>query len=156
MESYKFEAPQLGVFITREARDAIRVISSKRDALRRKEISEYLYTQLDKCLKMIAVEEISGKDFVICTPERGVGKTTALLKLCKEYGAFYITTSSELNFLKHEALGMGYKDFPIVALNEDRIENFRARTVLKSECVKLEDVRKALGDFVNIVGIEEI
>ena len=105
---------------------------------------------------MIAVHEITGKDFIIFTPERTIGKTRALLELCVEYGALYVTEQHEINFLEHEAQQLGYTDLPFMAISAARREGLRIRTVLKSECVKLEKVREKFGSTINIIGIEEI
>lgn len=156
VKKYQIEPPQLGVYITPETREAIKETSCKRNKERIAEIEKHLHDELDKCLRMIAVHEITGKDFIIYTPERAIGKTRALLELCVEYGAFYVTEQHEINRLRLEAREFGYIDLPFMAVSELQHAGLRIRTVLKSECVKLEKVREKLGGTVNIIGIEEI
>lgn len=156
VKKYQIEPPQLGVYITPEMREAIKETAGKRDKERIAEIEKHLHDELDKCLRMIAVNEITGRDFIIFTPERAIGKTRALLELCVEYGALYVTEQSEINFLEHEAQQLGYTDLPFMTISEAWREGLRIRTVLKSERVKLEKVREVLGDTINIIGIEEI
>lgn len=140
VKKYQIEPPQLGIYITPETREAIKETAGKRDKERIAEIEKHLHDELDKCLRMIAVHEITGKDFIIFTPERTIGKTRALLELCVE----------------HEAQQLGYTDLPFMAISAARREGLRIRTVLKSECVKLEKVREKFGSTINIIGIEEI
>ncbi len=156
VKKYQIEPPQLGIYITPETREAIKETAGKRDKERIAEIEKHLHDELDKCLRMIAVHEITGKDFIIFTPERAIGKTRALLELCVEYGALYVTEQHEINFLEHEAQRLGYTDLPFMAISAARREGLRIRTVLKSECVKLEKVREKFGSTINIIGIEEI
>jgi hypothetical protein len=154
-KKYQIEPPQLGIYITPETREAIKETAGKRDKERIAEIEKHLHDELDKCLRMIAVHEITGKDFIIFTPERAIGKTRALLELCVEYGALYVTEQREINFLEREAR-LGYTDLPFMTISAARREGLRIRTVLKSECVKLEKVREKFGSTINIIGIEEI
>ena len=156
VKKYQIEPPQLGIYITPETREAIKETAGKRDKERIAEIEKHLHDELDKCLRMIAVHEINGKDFIIFTPERAIGKTRALLELCVEYGALYVTEQHEINFLEREAQQLGYTDLPFMAISAARREGLRIRTVLKSECVKLEKVREKFGSTINIIGIEEI
>lgn len=155
IKKFQIDPPQLGIYITPETQLAIIQTAHERDEERIAEIGKHLHDELDKCLKMIAVHEITGKDFIIYTPEIGIGKTRALLELCAEYGAVYVTEQDEISFLEHEAEQLGYTDLPFMAISEARRGETRIRTVLKSECVKLEKAREALGDIVNIVGIEQ-
>jgi len=90
VKKYQIEPPQLGIYITPETREAIKETAGKRDKERIAEIEKHLHDELDKCLRMIAVHEITGKDFIIFTSERAIGKTRALLELCVEYGALYV------------------------------------------------------------------
>jgi len=156
VKDYRKEPPKLGVYITPETREAIKETACKRDKERIAEIEQHLHDELDKCLRMIAVNEITGKDFIIYTPERAIGKTRALLELCVEYGALYITEQHEIDFLEHEARQLGYTDLPFITVSAMRRDGLRIRTVIKSECVKLEKVREKLGNIINIIGIEEI
>lgn len=156
VKKYQIEPPQLGIYITPETREAISKVAGEREENRIAEIEKHLHDELDKCLRMIAVHEITGKDFIIFTPERAIGKTRALLELCAEYGALYVTEQREINFLEHEAQQLGYTDLPFMAISAARREGLRIRTVLKSECVKLEKVREKFGSTINIIGIEEI
>lgn len=156
VKKYQIEPPQLGIYITPETREAISKVAGEREENRIAEIEKHLHDELDKCLRMIAVHEITGKDFIIFTPERAIGKTRALLELCVEYGALYVTEQHEINFLEREAQQLGYTDLPFMAISAARREGLRIRTVLKSECVKLEKVREKFGSTINIIGIEEI
>lgn len=156
VKKYKLEPPRLGIYITPETREAIKETSYKRDKERIAEIEKHLHDELDKCLRMIAVHEITGKDFIIYTPERVIGKTRALLELCAEYGTLYVTGKYEKDFLEHEAQQLGYTDLPFATIPELQTAGLRSRTILKSECLKLEKVREALGRTINIVGFEEI
>lgn len=156
MNRYQIEPPQLGIYITSETREAIKEMACKRNKERIAEIEKKLHDELDKCLRMIAVHEITGRDFIIYTPERAIGKTRALLELCVEYGALYVTEQQEIDFLEREARQLGYTDLPFMAISAMRREGLRIRTVLKSECVKLEKARRILGSTINIIGIEEI
>ena len=156
MIHYQIEPPQLGIYITPETREAIKETACERDKERIAEIEKKLHDELDKCLRMIAVHEITGRDFIIYTPERAIGKTRALLELCVEYGALYVTEQREIDFLEREARKLGYTDLPFMAISAMRREGLRIRTVLKSECVKLEKARRILGSTINIIGIEEI
>ncbi len=156
MIHYQIEPPQLGIYITPETREAIKETACKRNKERIAEIEKKLHDELDKCLRMIAVHEITGRDFIIYTPERAIGKTRALLELCVEYGALYVTEQREIDFLEREARKLGYTDLPFMAISAMRREGLRIRTVLKSECVKLEKARRILGSTINIIGIEEI
>lgn len=156
VKKYQIEPPQLGIYITPETREAISKVAGEREENRIAEIEKHLHDELDKCLRMIAVHEITGKDFIIFTPERAIGKTRALLELCVEYGALYVTEQHEINFLKLEARKFGYIDLPFATIPELQNARLRIRTILKSECLKLEKVREALGSTINIIGIEEI
>lgn len=157
MAKYQVKFPQLGVYITPETREVIDEMAGKRDKERIVEIEKYLHDELERCLRLIAVHEISGKDFIIYTPERAVGKTQVLLRLCAEYGAFYVAEQhDEINFLKREAQKLGYTDLPFATVSELQNVRFEIRTVLKSECLKLERVRNILGSTINIIGFETI
>lgn len=79
-----------------------------------------------------------------------------MLELCVEYGALYIIEQHEIDFLEHEAQQLGYTDLPFITISAVRREGLRIRTVLKSECVKMEKVREKFGNTINIIGIEEI
>lgn len=119
-KKYQIEPPQLGIYITPETREAIKETAGKRDKERIAEIEKHLHDELDKCLRMIAVHEITGKDFIIFTPERAIGKTRALLELCVEYGALYVTEQREINFLEREAQRLGYTDLPFMTISAAR------------------------------------
>jgi len=78
VKDYRKELPKLGVYITPETREAIKETACKRDKEHIAEIEQHLHDELDKYLRMIAVNEITGKDFIIYTPERAIGKNAGI------------------------------------------------------------------------------
>lgn len=105
--------------------------------------------------KQIAVEEITGQDFIIYTPERRIGKTEAALYLAHEYNMPYLVKLAQLDFVKRQAKEAGY-NIKFVPLSRPQIEGMRLRTILKDECIKTKEAREYIGKYINIIGIEEI
>ena len=64
-----------GVFITHRTREAIYATAAQRTEPELKECFTMLHDSMDRFGKQIAVEEITGQDFIIYTPERRIGKT---------------------------------------------------------------------------------
>lgn len=71
------------VFITQRTREVIHKIAEERSEEELKECFMMLHDSMDRFGKQIAVEEITGKDFVIYTPERRIAKTEAPLRELK-------------------------------------------------------------------------
>lgn len=146
-----------GIFITPETREKIREAAGERSG---KEINQYVedfYNALDKVLKMIAVSIPDTKEYIIYTPERRIGKSRALLKLANDYGAVIVTTVYEQDYLRQMAKELGYTEQRIVLLSElqRNLPGNRIRTIIKTETVKMADIRKQERDYY-IVGIEEV
>lgn len=114
-----------------------------------------LHDSMDRFGKQIAVEEITGQDFIIYTPERRIGKTEAALYLAHEYNMPYLVKLAQLDFVKRQAKEAGY-NIKFVPLSRPQIEGMRLRTILKDECIKTKEAREYIGKYINIIGIEEI
>lgn len=144
------------VFITHRTREAINKAAAQRTEPELKECFAVLHDSMDRFGKQIAVEEITGQDFIIYTPERRIGKTEAALYLANEYNMPYLVKTQQLEFLKQQAAANKY-DIKFVVLREIAItEGMRIRTILKDECIKTAEARKKLGQHINIIGIEKI
>jgi predicted kinase len=146
-----------GIFITPETREKIREAAGERSE---KDINQYVenfYNALDKALKMIAVSIPDTKEYIIYTPERRIGKSRALLKLANDYGAVIVAKEHERDCLRQMAKELGYTEQCIVSLSElqRKLPGNRIRTIIKTETVKLADIRKQERDYY-IVGIEEV
>ncbi|RKI44325.1 hypothetical protein D7V86_19915 [bacterium D16-51] len=146
-----------GIFITPETREKIHEAAGERSE---KDISQYVddfYNALDKALKMIAVSIPDTKEYIIYTPERRIGKSRALLKLANDYNAVIIATAHERDHLRQMAKELGYTEQCIVSLSElqSKLPGNRVRTVIKTETVRMADIRKRTSDYY-IVGIEEV
>lgn len=61
-----------GVFITHRTREAIYATAAQRTEPELKECFTMLHDSMDRFGKQIAVEEITGQDFIIYTPERRI------------------------------------------------------------------------------------
>ena len=130
-----------GIFITPETREKIREAAGERSE---KDISQYaddFYNALDKALKMIAVSIPDTKEYIIYTPERRI----------------VVTSEHERDHLRHMAKELGYTEQCIFSLPElkRKLPGYRVRTIIKTETVKLNDIRKQTSDYY-IVGIEEV
>lgn len=148
-----------GVLITQRTREAIHRAAGERTDTELKDCFKRLYDSMDQFAKRIAVEQITGQDFIIYTPERRIGKTEAALYLANEYNMAYLVKSYNLPFVRQQAEEKGYK-IKFITLNEitgmDRVINgMRARTILKDECIKTKEARKFISGEINIIGIEE-
>lgn len=143
------------VFITHRTREVIHAAAAQRTETELKECFKTLHDSMDRFGKQIAVEEITGQDFIIYTPERRIGKTEAALYLAHEYNMPYLVKSAQLDFVRQQAKEAGY-NINFVNLNRPQIEGMRLRTVLKDECIKTAEARERIGKHINIIGIEEI
>lgn len=146
-----------GIFITPETREKIHEVAKERSE---KDISQYednFYNAMDKTLKMIAVSIPDIKEYIIYTPERRIGKSRALLKLANDYNAVIVAGKHEWDCLRSMAKELGYTEQCIVSLPElqRKLQGSRVRTIIKTETVKLSDIRKQISDYY-IVGIEEV
>lgn len=144
-----------GVFITHRTREAIYATAAQRTEPELKECFTMLHDSMDRFGKQIAVEEITGQDFIIYTPERRIGKTEAALYLANEYNMPYLVKLAQLDFVKQQAKEAGY-NIKFVPLSRPQIEGMRLRTILKDECIKTKEAREYIGKYINIIGIEEI
>lgn len=146
-----------GIFITPETREKIKEAAGERGE---KDINQYVddfYNALDKALKMIAVSIPDTREYIIYTPERRIGKSRALLKLANDYNAVIVASGNERDYLRRMAKELGYTEQCIVSLSElqRKLPGNRVRTIIKTETVKLADIRKQERDYY-IVGIEEV
>ncbi len=146
-----------GIFITPETRKKIYEAAEERSE---KDISQYvekLYNALDEALKTIVLSIPDTKEYIIYTPERRIGKSRALLKLANDYSAVIVAGECEKAYLWRMAKELGYTEQCIVSLSELRrkIQENRVRTIIKTETVKLAEIRKQeIGCY--IVGIEAV
>lgn len=145
------------IFITPETREKIHEAAGERSE---KDISQYVddfYNALDKALKMIAVSIPDTKEYIIYTPERRIGKSQALLKLANDYNAAIVAAGHERDHLQRMAEELGYTEQHIVSPSDlqRKLLGNRVRTIIKTETVKLADIRKQTSDYY-IVGIEEV
>ena len=141
------------IFITPETREKIHEAAGERSE---KDISQYVddfYNALDKALKMIAVSIPDTKEYIIYTPER----RRALLKLANDYNAAIVAAGHERDHLQRMAEELGYTEQHIVSPSDlqRKLLGNRVRTIIKTETVKLADIRKQTSDYY-IVGIEEV
>ena len=143
------------VFITQRTREAIHKAAGERSEAELKECFAMLHDSMDRFGKQIAVEEITGQDFIIYTPERRIAKTEAALYLANEYNMPYLVKSAQIDFVKQQAKEAGY-NIKFVLLSRPQIEGMRLRTILKDECIKTAEAREHIGKYINIIGIEEI
>lgn len=146
-----------GIFITPETREKIKEAAGERGE---KDINQYVddfYNALDKALKMIAVSIPDTREYIIYTPERRIGKSRALLKLANDYNAVIVASGNERDYLRRMAKELRYTEQCIVSLSElqRKLPENRIRTIIKTETVKLADIRKQARDYY-IVGIEEV
>ena len=117
-----------GVFITHRTREAIYATAAQRTEPELKECFTMLHDSMDRFGKQIAVEEITGQDFIIYTPERRIGKTEAALYLAHEYNMPYLVKLAQLDFVKRQAKEAGY-NIKFVPLSRPQIEGMRLRTI---------------------------
>lgn len=108
-------------------------------------------------MKTIAVSIPDTKEYIIYTPERRVGKSRAILKLANDYGAVIVAKAHERDYLRQMAEELGYTEQCIVSPLElqRKLPGNRVRTIIKTETVKLADIREQERDYY-IVGIEEV
>ena len=125
-----------GVFITHRTREAIYATAAQRTEPELKECFTMLHDSMDRFGKQIAVEEITGQDFII-------------------YNMPYLVKLAQLDFVKRQAKEAGY-NIKFVPLSRPQIEGMRLRTILKDECIKTKEAREYIGKYINIIGIEEI
>lgn len=146
-----------GIFITPETREKIREAAGERSEKDIRQYADDFYNALDKALKMIAVSIPDTKEYIIYTPEQRIGKSRALLKLANDYNAVIVATTHERDHLRQMAKELGYTEQCIVSLSElqRKLPGNRIRTIIKTEAVKMADVRKQERDCY-IVGIEEV
>lgn len=148
-----------GILITQRTREAIREAAGQRTEDEIKEYFRILYDSMDQFGKRIAVEQITGQDLIIYTPDRCIGKTQAALYLANEYNMPYLVKNNNLPFVQQQAKEAGYniKFIPlsdIVHMNRV-INGMRIRTILKDECIKTKEARQHISGDINIIGIEE-
>lgn len=143
------------IFVTQRTREAIHKTAEQRTNEEIKEYFTILRDSMDEFCKRIAVEEISGKDIIIYTPERKIGKTEAALYLANEYKMPYLVKREQTGFVKVQARTAGY-NINFIILDNPQTELRGLRTVLKDECLKVKEARKCIGEHINIIGIEEI
>lgn len=146
------------VFMTNETRIRIREEAAERDEREIKQYEEDFYNALDKVMKMIAVMKPDEKEYIIYTPERAIGKTKTLLKLSNEYNAAIVADVNEKRRLEQMKKELGYKKgfiFTVQEFLKKDVLRKELRTILKSESVKMKDVRKLREEYY-IVGIEDI
>lgn len=143
------------VFITYRTREAIHAAAAQRTETELNECFKTLHDSMDRFGKQITVEEITGQDFIIYTPERRIGKTEAALYLAHEYNMPYLVKSIQLDFVRQQAKEAGY-NIKFIVLNSSQTKDMRLRTILKDECIKTKEAREYIGKYINIIGIEEI
>lgn len=148
-----------GVLITQRTREAIREATGQRTEDEVKEYFKILYDSMDQFGKRIAVEQITGQDLIIYTPDRHIGKTQAALYLANEYNMPYLVKSNNLPFVQQQAKEAGY-NIKFILLSDivhmNRVINgMRIRTILKDECIKTKEARQHISEDINIIGIEE-
>lgn len=146
-----------GIFITPETREKIKEAAGERSEKAISQYADELYNALDETMKMIATSNPKQKEYIIYTPERMIGKSQALLRLADKYSAVIIVTEHEKEFWKYTAKELGHTKQHIVSLPElgIKLKGHYIRTIIKSEMVKLADLREKVGDYY-IVGIEEV
>lgn len=149
-----------GIFITHRTRTAILEAAERRTKAEIEESYTRLYESMDQFGKRIAVEQITGQDFIIYTPERRIGKTEAALYLANEYNMPYLVKSCNYQFVQQQAKDAGYNIKFIILCDIDRMNGvmngMRARTILKDECIKTKEARQRIREDINIIGIEGI
>ncbi len=143
------------VFITYRTREAIHAAAAQRTETELNECFKTLHDSMDRFGKQITVEEITGQDFIIYTPERRIGKTEAALYLAHEYNMPYLVKLIQLDFVRQQAKEAGY-NIKFIVLNSPQTKGMRLRTILKDECIKTKEAREYIGKYINIIGIEEI
>jgi len=146
-----------GIFITPETREKIKEAAGERSEEDIRRYADGFYNAPDKALKMIAVLVPDKKEYIIYTPERRIGKSRALLKLANDYNAIIVTSEHEKNHLRYMAEELDYTEENIFSLSDlkRKLPRNRVRTIIKTETIKLADIRKQTNDYY-IVGIEEI
>lgn len=146
-----------GIFITPETREKIKEAAGERSEEDIRRYADGFYNALDKALKMIAVSKPDTKEYIIYTPERRIGKSQALLKLANNYNAVIVAKEHERTYLQQMAKELGYTEQCIVLPSElqRKLPRNRVRTIIKTETVKLTDIREQTSDYY-IVGIEEV
>ena len=149
-----------GLFITHRTRAAILEVAEKRTKVEIEESYTRLYESMDRFCKRIAVEQITGQDFIIYTPERRIGKTEAALYLANEYNMPYLVKRRNYPCVQLQAKDAGYNIKFIILCDIDRlneaINGMRIRTILKDECIEIKEVRQRIREDINIIGIEGI
>lgn len=147
------------LYIAKETREAIDKVGEERTYERIEEIDVELYQKLDSHLKKIAAKQISGKSFIIYTPEVGIHKARILLKLCAAYQMPYIVNRvSEKEILEVQAHMLGIEEMIFFTLEEAvqlKIGKW-FRTVVKGEEVSLERLQEGITKQINVLGFQKI
>lgn len=149
------------LFVTPETREAIHRAASERSSKRVAEIEQDLEEILDQILKMTMTQRVSVEDIIILTPERRIGKTTALIKIAAEWNIPIIAAPQEKHFMSEE-IRREYSHEEITILTtyeaERAIRGTQYRVVLKTELEPIEKVREMLQKIgmeqITIIGFE--
>lgn len=145
-----------GVFITERTRGAIHEAAARRTDEEMQECFKSLYDSMDQFRKQIETEYITGKNFIIYTPERKIGKTEASLELAYKYKMPYLIKSDLPSIAKQQAKRRGYNiEFITLAEARRRLIGNEIRIIIKDECVSTKEARRCIEKNINIIGIEQ-
>lgn len=149
-----------GIFITPETREFINKVHCPHSSSVIATTND-LVNAMDIVLKDICVNNITGQDFIIRTPERGIGKTRAILYLADNYnlpiicGDVYhsgemIKRSKEMSYGEPKTIWFrelnkkmeGHRDVRTVLIDED----MDISVLREQDCMK----------GINVVGINHV
>ena len=144
------------VFITERTREAIQEAATRRTDEEIGEIYKILYDSMEQFAKKIVAEQIIEQDFIIYTPERKIGKTEVLLELAHKYNMPYLIKSDLSSIAKRQARHKGYNiEFITLTETKYKLKGSRIRTIIKDECVSIEEARRHIEKSINIIGVEQ-
>lgn len=139
------------IYMTTEGLEALEQVSCERTREEVEATAQQIYEELKRLYRLFNREQAVNADGIICTVERKIGKTTAIIKLAEELGLPIITRRQVKDMFRDV-------DANIIILEELELKNMDGirkyyHTVLVDETTDAARVRQALENSVGVRGI---